>query len=181
MGTRGLVGFRLESKDYLAYNHFDSYPSGLGQEVIEQLAQLNIEELPDAVRSLTLVTDDTPIAKDAVERLKAYTELHVSEQSTEDWYCLLHGAQGNLVAYLEIELMPDNAAFIRDSLFCEWAYIINLDSDKLEVWRGFQKLPDPNNRYGQEADDSGYYPCTMLTQFPLKSVTTADIMRLELA
>lgn len=179
MGTRGLVGFRLESKDYLAYNHYDSYPSGLGREVVGQLAQLNLETLPGDVQGLALVTDDTPITKDIVERLKAYTELHVSEQSTEDWYCLLHGAQGSLVAYLEIGLMPDNAAFIRDSLFCEWAYIVNLDTVKLEIWRGFQKLPDPNNRYGQEADDSGYYPCTMLAQFPLKSVTAANITGLE--
>lgn len=33
MGTRGLFGLRKNNKDKTMYNHFDSYPSCLGEEI----------------------------------------------------------------------------------------------------------------------------------------------------
>jgi len=39
--------------------------------------------------------DDTPTPED-IEKLKCYTNLTVSTQSTSDWYCLLRGCQGSL-------------------------------------------------------------------------------------
>lgn len=178
MGTRGAIGFRLDEKDYLAYNHYDSYPSGLGREVVQQIHQMPMADLPSAVRALTLVTDETPITAEVIERCRACTDLEVSEQSTQDWYCLLRGAQGNLLAYLAVGYMPDSRNFIKDSLFCEWGYIVNLDTGMLEVWRGFQKLPDDTNRYGQEVDGS-YYPCKLIAEFDLATVTEDDVVALE--
>jgi seryl-tRNA synthetase len=48
----------------------------------------------------------------------------------------------------------------------DWAYIVNLDSEQFEVWKGNQLEPDSEdnrlveepNRYGQEADRMGHYP-----------------------
>jgi hypothetical protein len=47
--------------------------------------------------------------------------------------------------------MVDGAGFLRDSLFCEWAYIVNLDDDDgvLEVYRGFNKNPQATGRYAE--------------------------------
>lgn len=33
MGTRGLLGFIIAGRRRASYNHFDSYPSGLGAQV----------------------------------------------------------------------------------------------------------------------------------------------------
>jgi len=71
--------------------------------------------------------------------------------------------------------MPDASDFIRDSKHCEWAYIVNLDSEQFEVWKGNQLEPDSEdnrlveepNRYGQEADRMGYYPCAMVKNYSL--------------
>lgn len=182
MGTRGIVGFRLDGEDRLAYNHFDSYPSGLGIEVVQQIDKMaTMHFLDDTVRDITLVTDETPITQKVIDRCTEITNLGVSRQSTYDWYCLLREAQGNLLAYLELGLMLDSNSFIKDSLFCEWGYIVNLDTAKLEVWRGFQKAPDPTNRYGQEAHDShsSYYPCKMIAEFDLATVTEQDVVALD--
>lgn len=59
-----------------------------------------------------------------------------------------------------------------------WGYILNLDTDELEVWKGFQEKPDPGNRYGQ-ASDRGYYPCKMIAGFPLDEVTPEMVKALE--
>ena len=67
--------------------------------------------------------------------------------------------------------MEDNSDFIKDSLFCEYAYIINLDTHDLEYWRGFQEEPDPFNRYGCDVRDN-YYPCKLLLKIPLNKIVT---------
>ena len=61
--------------------------------------------------------------------------------------------------------------FIKDSLFCEYGYIINMDTKKLEMYEGFQKKPDKrkSNRYGTE-NERGYYPCRMVKAFPLDKI-----------
>ena len=45
MGTRGLYGFRKNGKDKITYNHWDSYPEGLGQNVLNFVKETSIEEL----------------------------------------------------------------------------------------------------------------------------------------
>jgi hypothetical protein len=69
--------------------------------------------------------------------------------------------------------MTDDSSFIKDSLFCEYAYIINLDTNCLEFWVGFQKEPCESNRYGTEMSD-GYYPCKMVAYYALDDGRTAD-------
>ncbi len=84
------------------------------------------------------------------------------------WYKLLREAQGKMDVYLtgELRYMIDGIEFIKDSLFCEWAYIINLDNNTLEVWKGFQQSPQKDNRYGTSLED-GYYPCALIKTYPL--------------
>lgn len=65
----------------------------------------------------------------------------------EDWYCLLRNTQGDLRHYHKgIEHMIDSQEFLADSLFCEWAYIMNLDDQQFEVYRGFNKNPNARGR-----------------------------------
>ncbi len=52
----------------------------------------------------------------------------------------------------------NNISFIRNSLFCEWAYFYDIDNNIFEIWKGFQTKPDPTNPFGQELN-LGYYPC----------------------
>lgn len=50
--------------------------------------------------------------------------------------------------------MIDSSHFLLDSLYCEWGYILNLDTKMLEVWRGWQTTSDPDNRYGTAGTDT---------------------------
>jgi hypothetical protein len=64
-------------------------------------------------------------------------------------------------------LLQSNLDFIKDSLMCEWAYIVNLDTNKLEVYKGFQDKPHEKGRYASTAHREGYYPCALVAEFPL--------------
>lgn len=60
------------------------------------------------------------------------------------------------------------------SLFCKYAYIINLDTEKLEFWVGYQHEPQEGNRYGETADNDGYYPCRLVAEFPIAEINSPN-------
>lgn len=174
MGTRGTYGFRKNGEDKLTYNHYDSYPSYLGVKVLEFANSCTIQELNDIYDRLVLVDEDSEPTPEQIEECKKYADTGVSTGSLKDWYCLLRNAQGELMAYKEgLKYMIDNGGFIKDSLFCEYGYIINLDTCMLEFWAGYQHVPQEGNRYGETPDD-GYYPCKLLMEIPLAELGYMD-------
>jgi len=122
MGTRGVCGFRINEKDYLTYNHFDSYPSGLGVEIARMLKDINWDNIKSP--EITLVDEDIPPTQEQIEECKMFHNSSVSSGQLTEWYSLLRSAQGatGLKAILDgkLKYMIDNSSFIEDSLFCEW-------------------------------------------------------------
>lgn len=185
MGTRGVFGVHYDQRDKLAYNHFDSYPEGLGDELTAQLrAEIDTRGLPRALSgwrrrasAMRLVTErSTPTEEDIALCVAAGTvDLGVGDQCTNDWYCLLRGAQGDLLKLLEVGIMLDSSNFINDSLFCEWGYVLNLDAEVLEVYEGGQHAPHTNGRYSQNSPDGGYYPCALVLEVPLANLPDGGI------
>ncbi len=161
MGTRGLYGFRKNGVDKLTYNHYDSYPSYLGRKMIEFIQEYCLD-LNEIYKNIILVDEDSEPTESQIKECEILADLSVSKQSLTDWYCLLRNAQGNPKMYGEgLKYMIDNKDFILDSVFCEYAYIINLDTKKLEIYNGFQKVPDESNVYGCKPNEDGYYPCKL--------------------
>lgn len=173
MSTRGIYGFRKNKTDKLTYNHSDSYPSCLGETMLEFCKATSFDELNDIYERITLVDEETTPTAEQIEACRGFADTSVSTGRIDDWYCLLREMQGEPSKWKEISgtiYMIDNHEFIKDSLFCEYGYIINLDTNKLEFWVGFQKRPSARNRYGNEPDEGGYYPCRMVASYPLDSI-----------
>lgn len=182
MGTRGLVGFRIDGEDRLSYNHYDSYPSELGVKVVDFLQSINsLAQVKAQVRQLKLVTEDMAPTEAEIAALGPWSDLSVGEGKPTDWYCLLRQCQGDLKATLEAGYMLVNNEFINDSLFCEWAYIINLDTEKLEIYKGFQTKAHKKGRYGKAVPtdtnfipsypgQERYYPVALVANLPLKPI-----------
>lgn len=176
MGTRGTIGFRKNETDKLAYNHWDSYPTGIGIDIVNAIRELTVEKIEELVDRLKVVNDDTTPTEEDIEKLKLYTDLSVSTQSEKEWYCLLRDTQGDIKKILESGYLLEANNFINDSLFCEWGYIINLDTKKLEIYRGFQKKRPTKSRYKDftpEPDGSNaskYYACELIEEYELKKL-----------
>lgn len=171
MGTRGCYGFRKNGMDKLTYNHFDSYPDCLGHTMVKFCKATSISELNEIFDKLILVNESAKPTAEQIKECKQYYDGNVSRKTVEDWYCLLRNAQGDLDAYKNgLKYMIDNCGFIKDSLWCEYAYIINLDTEELEFWVGDQDKPDIYNRYGVERDGN-YYPCKMMASYPLATIS----------
>jgi len=177
MGTRGLFGFTVDGQAKMTYNHWDSYPTGLGVEVVTftRNALDGRDALPNRVRSITCVDGKTPPTDVDKANLRRFTDLSVGSQSLDDWYCLLRNTQGNLTGILDSGYMlVENdeetglPAFGFDSLFCEWAYAIDLDANAIEVYRGFRNEPPVKGLWAAYPDreDRGYYAITRIVVLP---------------
>ncbi|PSS08969.1 hypothetical protein M430DRAFT_53546 [Amorphotheca resinae ATCC 22711] len=152
MGTRGLLGLIIQAQRHAAYNHFDSYPTGLGQEIVNFINGLKPEDyatMEENLRQITwLPTNADPPSPELQEKYSklGYSNPAVGERTLGDWYCLLHKTQGAgaLPEILKGNLkhQTENIQFLDDCLFCEWAYFIDFGNRTLEVWRAGQKIDE---------------------------------------
>lgn len=171
MGTRGAVGVRVGGVDKIAYNHFDSHPGELGEAVLAECRELaaDMPGLLDAATQLRVVSEDVPPTQQEAARLSQWSDMSVGgHDGGLSWYRVLRRAQGGIASYLQAGVICDAADFLADSLFCEWAYIVNLDEDVLEVYRGFQREPG-SGRYAQLQRKAGgeHYGVSLIGSIPL--------------
>lgn len=140
MSTRGSVGIIFNNEEKIGYNHYDSYPSGLGNEILIFLKGKTIEELKNIFSNI--VVEDN------------------SDTDAWDW------KNHKFVAKFENE-----RSFLTDSLFCEYAYLINLDSNKLEVYVGFNLNPNAPGRYAKNTfykdEEKVYYGVKLVEELDL--------------
>lgn len=159
MSTRGAFGF-IKNKEYkVHYNHFDSYLEGKGQDVVEFVKNTPIENMNKIFDNIVLVNQtDLPNESQIKEVNKILKENGLENKyeqehfgSTKlDWYYLLNPTQGNLELYNKgLKYMTNDKEFLNDSLFCEFAYLIDLDQNKLlirsnerESSYDFDKIPN---------------------------------------
>ncbi len=143
MGTRGAAGFWKDGVHKVMYVHFDSYPEGLGQDMLDFVRGHTMSHMTEGFDALEMVTErDRPThAQIAACEQQGLYDPTVSNRNRYDWYCLLRGAQGNLAKSLNVGLMLDGEEFLLNGLWCEYAYIINLSTGILEVYKGLNLLP----------------------------------------
>jgi hypothetical protein len=149
MSTRGLYGFRKDGIDKLTFSPYDSFPDCLGKSIVNYVKKTPIKKMKEIFDKIGLIDADS-IPSECEVVLNSYI--------------------GKLEIYNNgFVHMVDDKDFIYKSLFCEYCYIINLDTGKLEFWKGFQTTPDNTNRYGTVLKE-GYYPCKLYETFDLKNI-----------
>ncbi len=157
MSTRGAIGFRIDGQDKVTYNHSDSYPSCLGADVVGFIRKTPINDMVEAACRIELVTDGEKPTPEQIQDRSMFCNPRVGNQSQGGWYSLLRDAQGDLSAYTNgLMYMIDSHTFLRDSLCCEYAYIINLDDMTLEFYQGFNHSKDAPGRYAKFEDEESW-------------------------
>jgi hypothetical protein len=171
MGTRNLTCVVLDGAFKVAqYGQWDGYPSGQGKTALEFLRTVakhdGWAEFGDKVRALRVFTNE--------EAQSIWDAGGLAKQ------CLSRDCGAGILAHIlagHTDGVTLQTAFARDSLFCEWAYVIDLDKRTFEVYRGFSKEPlDPSERfYGEGKDDGkGYYPVRLSKSYSLDDLPTVD-------
>lgn len=153
MGTRGTFGFRIDGVEKLTYNHYDSYPEGLGDEVVEwvlaacspnRLAQTmtdvsGIETVDDWMDGLQVKVTPEHRAKVG----NKYLDMHVGGgcgigPGDISYYRLLRKAQPSH----GIHNVVDAGVMIKqDDIDHEYAYIVDFDAMVVEFWTCYSGGP----------------------------------------
>ena len=145
MSTRGAFGIRKNGIDKVGYNHFDSYPEGLGAEILTWLKNTDMNKLSSLFDKIILLEPNHDF-----KEVFNWDTHEINSSFTED------------------------SAFLGDSLFCEYAYIINLDDNVLEFYVGFNEDPNAKGRYASLNKKDGldefanYYGVVLKKTFQLK-------------
>lgn len=184
MTTSGLIGFRYREKDKLAYNGSKSEPDMLGLKILHEIRNVSSwNKVKDRVRDLITIPEIRPLDESTAlaetELMRHFPDLEY-KLAPRNVHQLYKPLQGSLSPYLggRLTFMPDASDFIHDSGFCKWAYVLNLDTDQFEVWKGNQREPDhednrwaeEENRYGKEMNQMGCYPCAMVRRYDLNEL-----------
>ncbi len=182
MSTRGITGVKSEGKYFISYNHSDSYPSSLGCEMIEFVKDNinNIDAFKEKFKNVISVKNSEAVPLEFQKKYGKYADTGVSSGQLSEWYVLLRNLQG--IDWLE-EILNGNLChyidsydFVKDSLFCEWGYIIDLNNNVLNIYCGLQEEPFEENEFGIE-NNRGYYPIKLIKQInfnDIKNLSTDD-------
>ncbi|KAF2750127.1 hypothetical protein M011DRAFT_231055 [Sporormia fimetaria CBS 119925] len=121
MGTRGLFVVKWRGRYYVYYNHWDSYPGGLGQTILEGI--------PDGRQSPSKYEEWLRALRARFSRLKDDLDRQVLTISIQT---LLDGQQlgrGGLERYPTFVMVPTYPAYP----YYEWCYTVDLDREAFIV------------------------------------------------
>lgn len=181
MSTRGFIGFVADGVEKIAYNHSDSYPDGLGVEMLVWLRGAHLPHVREQVAALRVVEPDSEPTDDDIKALKRYYNPNVGGRTERPtWYQLLRETQGNPSAMLRAGVIEDASGFPGDSLFAEYGYVVDLDANAFEAYVGFQHSKHDKGRFaGREPQASAlgdlYYPVALAASWPLDSLPDSDV------
>lgn len=189
MGTRHIVAVKIDGEYKVAqYGQWDGYPSGQGRAILQFLKSLDatgFETLKQKCRQLSWIDEahlekmwqDAGADKDGMiscDKAEAFGKAHpeFSRDTSADILPLILNRDG-----LRLQ---NSITFVGDSLFCEWAYVIDFDTNTFEVFHGFQKSPlnksDRFYAYKQKAKkgDDKYYPVRLQALWTLDNLPSLE-------
>jgi hypothetical protein len=187
MGTRHLIAVQVDGEYKIAqYGQWDGYPGGQGAKVLAFLATADLEAFRDKLRLTQFATDeqieDAWVAAGARPGSEFVT-MDVSARLRE-LHPELSRDTGAEVLRIVLEApdptalrLVDSIAFAQDSLFCEYAYVIDLDAGQFEFYTGFNKDEVTEGRFAGPKEsglDNSYGPVKLRGTWPLDALPTVE-------
>jgi hypothetical protein len=185
MGTRHLIMVVHEEKTKIAqYGQWDGYPEGQGVTVLNFARKMKLTKFKEALKKVRFSTeaDEKKVDKflKSIGCKDGWMNMNQAEKYHKAFPYLSRDIGAdilNLVMNSKDEeiVLTDSTSFAADSLFCEWAYVIDLDKNQLEVYSGFNQSPvGPEERFATlKADEgSGYDVIRFLKKFDLDELPT---------
>lgn len=173
MGTRGLTAVILDGTHRIAqYGQWDHYPSGQGKRALEFCRDFLVDDVKraafiEAIGRCRFATDaDIATAEAAGNRWK-----EIFPAWTRD-----HGAGilGFVANHPGEIVLRDGWTFGANSLFCEWAYAIDLTAGTFEVYCGSNKGDVVGRFASLPREHVDYAPVTLVKTYRIADLPTDD-------
>ena len=168
MGTRGALGWLINGEIKASYNHYDSYPKGLGADLQRDLRAIGKIPSPDHITWVDQHDDPGTV------------DVPYGVGTQGDWYSRLRKQQGELQMMLDTGYATDDSDFPESSLFCEWAYLLDAVKQRVLLLEGFNK--NPAKQFAPcavKTPVSGYFGCSLRADFTYQEFIDADMGAFE--
>lgn len=178
MSTKGIFGLYKDNVSKLTYMPQDAYPDWLGENLVNFIQNTTIENL-NAIFDKIIMKEtnkthekikksaDVIVTGDSLlVNLNNFVDKKITEANNKRDFNLLFNQE-------KIELI-DDSNFIKNSLYCEWGYIINLSENIFEIYKGGQKRPTINRYYNLQKPltvaNKRFYNCKLIDYFDLNNI-----------
>ena len=190
MGTRNLTCVYLDGEYKVAqYGQWDGYPEGQGVDCLNFLRYKMVEKkFREELRKRRFAPEeyvkgiyDAFGAKDGFISLDNANKINQAfPQFSRDTAAVI------LKMIMDDEIgdyLQNSLDFAADSLFCEWAYVIDLDKRTFEVYEGFNKEPLTEDdrfffleekSYKEHRGVDQYHPVKLVKSWSLDELPTVE-------
>jgi hypothetical protein len=189
MGTRHLICVFFRDRFVVAqYGQWDGYPEGQGVTLMKFLrVPINIQHLKDGLEytyeptkeELTKIKKHIDKLEEARKRLSPELYSELTSQVMDEFYPSLSRDTGarilDVITHAKAERKVPivfELSFANDWLSCEWAYVVDLDAEVLEVFSGSEEK-NPNHRFRDVGDDDDSVPAFV------SSIKFSDLQNME--
>lgn len=194
MGTRHITAVVHKGEIKVAqYGQWDGYPTGQGK-TIAQFIQHTMDN--DAFRKAldnTSFVEFHPYVKNLWTECGAdpnsdMVSMAVSDKFGKKYPEFSRDTGAGVLAVIQDKggaKLQNDLSFVADSLMCEFAYVVNMDDETVEVYKGFNTTPlEDSERFkylnGKEAwDGTKYHPVSLVTEIPFNEFTEDAMEALE--
>lgn len=187
MGTRNLTVVKSNNDIKVAqYGQWDGYPDGVGYDIVNFIVNNDLEKFKEKVDKLEFFTQEeiNEINESEGNPFETYPYLS-RDLGGKILHAIMHGEyikpgyewrdEEDTVYEFEIEKLVNSVEFGTDSLFCEWAYVIDLDERELVVYKGFQKEPHSEGIFVEYMENPNEPTATVDDYFACKPIATFDL------
>lgn len=208
MGTRNMTLIQLDGEYKVSkYCQWDGYMDSLGYEIMSTMKALVrepelLESLKTRVRAVEQLTQDQ--VKDLWVKAGAYPNsdpgtytngtgmdvaafvtFEVSDRFKEANPELSRDTNGADVIRMIISGQKVHNIighdFVGDSLFCEYAYVVDLDQHTFEIYKGFNQTPlGPDDRFVDVAGSGDYQPVSLFQKYSFEGLKMIEDVGAEI-
>lgn len=185
MGTRHLIAVQIDGEYKVAqYGQWDGHPEGQGATALGFLLDADLDLFREKCRATQWITteelEDRWVEAGA-KRGEDFVSMEVADKFAE-LYPEFSRSTGAKILQIVLARPPglklkNDISFAQDSLFCEWAYVVDLDANTFEVWEGFKKEAVESGRFAgpmESGHDNTYGPVQMAHSWSLDALPTDE-------
>lgn len=159
MGTRSFIGFVRGGEVFGSYNQYDGYPEGVGADLQQELkgdpSFQDWDKLSNSLSTMRWVdSGDNPTEAEK----KTFADSWEAVSSGNDWYSFLRDHQGSMIKRLKAGVATGEPNFPKDSLFCEWGYVFDVDARQVIILEGFNTKKSKEWKYADTGPKKDWKP-----------------------
>ena len=184
MGTRNLTAVYVNGEYKVAqYGQWDGYPSGQGITCLEFLRdKMDEHKFRDALGECSYITDSELEAlwSKYTKSKDGWATLDEAYRMKADYPELSRDTGADILELIQnggARKLNNNIVFAADGLFCEWAWVIDLDKRTFEAYEGFQHSETTENDrfyFLKDKEENGYSVVKLCATFDLDNLPSNE-------